>query len=180
MAFFAPKQPLVAGNRNGKNVAGLGGRLTRNDGGRRIGRSVRRIGAGVADQPARETDQGQPCPVSHVPDGRGRGAAADVPGILSLTAGLRAPPAPASPGAGIGCDSRPTAVVRLMKAKQPVPPPYEPRTRRFGCSEVGCGRILLRCASMIWKDRTQQSRNLGNAGLVRSNEPAQIGGRNAT
>ena len=33
------KQPLVAVKPNGENVAGLGGRLTRHDGGRRIGKN---------------------------------------------------------------------------------------------------------------------------------------------
>jgi hypothetical protein len=42
-------------------------------------------GVVVADQPVREADQdrrqgGEPRPLCHVPDGRGRGAAADVPG----------------------------------------------------------------------------------------------------
>jgi hypothetical protein len=126
-------------------------------------------GAVVADQPAGEADQdrrqgGQPRPLRHLPDGRGLGAAADVPGHPVADR-----PAPRTAGRSITERSgqmrqSTTSKVRLAQGK----------TTSFGAAEAGnatiwlptgdCDRIWLRRTSTETEDLAQRLRYPGNVG----------------
>jgi hypothetical protein len=111
-------------------------------------------GTVVADQPAREADQDrrqghQSRPLRHLPAGRGRGVAADVPrNPAAHRPAAGAPSASVTGRWGQMRQTRTAEVCALMKAKQRVPAPRDAQPDDLAANRVGCDRISLRRALM--------------------------------
>jgi hypothetical protein len=127
-------------------------------------------GAVVADQPAGEADQdrrqgGLPRPVRHFPDGRGRGAAADVPGN---PVAHRAPSSTCASMTGRSDHMRQatTAEVRLDEGKPPSSSPARPSVSAFWLSAGWLRSNFVAAEPPGTEDYVQTGREPGECRLI--------------
>jgi ABC transporter substrate binding protein len=116
----------------------------------------------VADQPAGEADQDrcegrQPWALRHIPDGRGRGAAADVRGYPDADRPAAGTARASMYGRSGQMRRTTTAEVRLERGKPASFSAASRAPRHFGCQRGGCDRISLRRASMRGKVTLDES-----------------------